>query len=70
MWTEDLRANWNEEGLGFENEKQQANNPLLTVTGTLKGYDALMNLVLDDVDEVVRGTYSLFLPLLPPKHQN
>jgi U6 snRNA-associated Sm-like protein LSm7 len=25
-----------------------------TVTGTLKGYDALMNLVLDDVDEVVR----------------
>jgi hypothetical protein len=25
------------------------------VTGTLKGYDALMNLVLDDVDEVVRG---------------
>ncbi|KAE9379830.1 U6 snRNA-associated Sm-like protein LSm7 [Stipitochalara longipes BDJ] len=24
------------------------------VTGTLKGYDALMNLVLDDVDEVVR----------------
>lgn len=26
------------------------------VTGTLKGYDALMNLVLDDVQEVVRGT--------------
>ncbi|KAF4976759.1 hypothetical protein FZEAL_6616 [Fusarium zealandicum] len=25
------------------------------VTGTLKGYDALMNLVLDDVNEVVRG---------------
>ncbi|EKD14504.1 uncharacterized protein L3040_000035 [Drepanopeziza brunnea f. sp. 'multigermtubi'] len=24
------------------------------VTGTLKGYDALMNLVLDDVDEVLR----------------
>ncbi|KAF8854361.1 U6 snRNA-associated Sm-like protein LSm7 [Acephala macrosclerotiorum] len=24
------------------------------VTGTLKGYDALMNLVLDDVDEVMR----------------
>ena len=27
------------------------------VTGTLKGYDALMNLVLDDVDEVVRGLF-------------
>lgn len=25
------------------------------VTGTLKGYDALMNLVLDEVQEVVRG---------------
>jgi U6 snRNA-associated Sm-like protein LSm7 len=29
------------------------------VTGTLKGYDALMNLVLDDVDEVVRGLSSI-----------
>lgn len=29
------------------------------VTGTLKGYDALMNLVLDDVQEVLRG--ELFL---------
>lgn len=26
------------------------------VTGTLKGYDALMNLVLDEVKETVRGT--------------
>lgn len=26
-----------------------------TVKGTLKGYDALMNLVLDDVEEVLRG---------------
>lgn len=26
------------------------------VTGTLKGYDALMNLVLDDGKETVRGT--------------
>ncbi|UNI22431.1 U6 snRNP-associated protein Lsm7 [Purpureocillium takamizusanense] len=26
------------------------------VTGTLKGYDALMNLVLDDVKETMRGT--------------
>jgi small nuclear ribonucleoprotein (snRNP)-like protein len=33
-----------------------------TVTGTLKGYDALMNLVLDDVDEVMRGMYSFFIP--------
>lgn len=34
--------------------------PVLTigqylVTGTLKGYDALMNLVLDEVQEVMRG---------------
>jgi U6 snRNA-associated Sm-like protein LSm7 len=27
------------------------------VTGTLKGYDALMNLVLDDVSEVLRGMH-------------
>lgn len=25
------------------------------VTGTLKGFDALMNLVLDDVSETMRG---------------
>lgn len=25
------------------------------MTGTLKGYDALMNLVLDEVEEVMRG---------------
>lgn len=29
---------------------------ITTVTGTLKGYDALMNLVLDEVQEVMRGT--------------
>ena len=28
---------------------------LLSVTGTLKGYDQLMNLVLDDVKELTRG---------------
>ncbi|KAJ5082682.1 Ribonucleoprotein LSM domain eukaryotic/archaea-type [Penicillium argentinense] len=28
-------------------------------TGTLKGYDQLMNLVLDDVKETMRGKYSL-----------
>lgn len=32
------------------------------VTGTLKGYDALMNLVLDDVQEVMRGE---LIPRLP-----
>jgi hypothetical protein len=39
-----------------------------SVKGTLKGYDALMNLVLDDVHEVVRGMplhhiYSSYIPL-------
>lgn len=29
--------------------------PVLTVTGTLKGYDALLNLVLDEVEEDIRG---------------
>lgn len=29
--------------------------------GTLKGYDALMNLVLDDVQETVRGEDDSFL---------
>lgn len=28
---------------------------LITVTGTLKGYDQLMNLVLDNVKETMRG---------------
>jgi U6 snRNA-associated Sm-like protein LSm7 len=28
---------------------------VVPVTGTLKGYDQLMNLVLDDVKEVMRG---------------
>lgn len=28
----------------------------VTVVGTLKGYDQLMNLVLDDVKELLRGT--------------
>lgn len=28
---------------------------LRTVVGTLKGYDQLMNLVLDDVQELLRG---------------
>ena len=32
-----------------------------TVTGTLKGYDALLNLVLDEVEEDIRGE-----PLLAP----
>lgn len=29
---------------------------IVTVVGTLKGYDQLMNLVLDDVKELLRGT--------------
>ena len=29
------------------------------VTGTLKGYDQLMNLVLDNVNEVTRGMLKL-----------
>lgn len=36
---------------------------MVTVQGTLKGYDALMNLVLDDGKETVRGqSSSPFLP--------
>ena len=31
---------------------------ILQVIGTLKGYDQLMNLVLDDVKETLRGIYS------------
>lgn len=35
------------------------------MTGTLKGYDALMNLVLDDVEEVLRGNLdSLFSTIM------
>lgn len=30
---------------------------LRTVTGTLKGYDQLMNLVLDEVKETMRGEF-------------
>jgi U6 snRNA-associated Sm-like protein LSm7 len=33
-----------------------------TVQGTLKGYDALMNLVLDDGKETLRGTTNIFTP--------
>lgn len=33
------------------------------VQGVLKGYDQLMNLVLDDVHEVVRGMLPLLCPL-------
>lgn len=28
-----------------------------SVTGTLKGYDALLNLVLDEVEEDIRGKH-------------
>lgn len=36
----------------------------ITVRGTLKGYDQLMNLVLDDVHEVMRGEMISCLPRL------
>lgn len=42
-----------------ENEEGMSANSLKIVTGTLKGYDALMNLVLDDVSEVLRGMHCL-----------
>jgi len=32
------------------------------VVGTLKGYDQLMNLVLDDVKEMLRGEHSMHDP--------
>ena len=32
-----------------------ANRTISIVTGTLKGYDQLMNLVLDNEEEVTRG---------------
>lgn len=39
---------------------------IVTVVGTLKGYDQLMNLVLDDVKELLRGTSVLhYLPHHP-----
>ena len=66
VWTGDLGSKCNEREIASWKGKQQANSPL-TVTGTLKGYDALMNLVLDDVDEVVRGTYPFFSS---SSHQN
>ena len=40
-------------------------NTVLTsrpVTGTLKGYDALMNLVLDDVEELLQGKHVQLFP--------
>jgi hypothetical protein len=34
----------------------------IAVNGLLKGYDALMNLVLDEVQEVLRGMRTIPLP--------
>lgn len=43
---------------------------IVTVVGTLKGYDQLMNLVLDDVKELLRGTSLSYItcpyPFPPP----
>lgn len=36
------------------------------MTGTLKGYDALMNLVLDEVEEQLRGAFALLDSINPP----
>jgi small nuclear ribonucleoprotein (snRNP)-like protein len=36
-------------------QKQKNNNQKKTVTGVLKGYDQLLNLVLDEVEEQVQG---------------
>ena len=51
-------------------------NPLIciigTVRGTLKGHDQLMNLVLDDVQEMLRGIYvpaSILSPSFPISHR-
>lgn len=43
-------------------------NGFTTVTGKLKGYDQLMNLVLDDVKEVTRGELRAFgwIAIPPP----
>lgn len=34
----------------------------VAVTGTLKGYDQLMNLVLDNVKEMTRGLFHHLVP--------
>lgn len=44
----------------------EANGRGDTVNGTLKGYDQLMNLVLDDVQELLRGSSALHLFTGPP----
>ena len=36
---------------------RQTDFAFATVTGTLKGYDQLMNLVLDNVKEITRGAW-------------
>ena len=52
--------------------RSEANESCDAVTGTLKGYDQLMNLVLDDVQELLRGSSALtitswlLLPALGP----
>jgi len=38
-----------------------------TVTGVLKGYDQLMNLVLDETVEYLRGRWRSRLATLPPE---
>lgn len=47
------------------NKQTNAETKQNTVRGTLKGYDALMNLVLDEVEETLRGKLLVFSPRPP-----
>jgi small nuclear ribonucleoprotein (snRNP)-like protein len=40
------------------------------VTGTLKGYDQLMNLVMDDVVEEFEGMFYVYMPALEHRSGN
>lgn len=46
----------------LKHRRDQFADNISTVTGTLKGYDQLMNLVLDNVKELTRGTCTKHVP--------
>jgi LSM domain len=52
--------------LSFAYKKESGLTRVDKVTGTLKGYDALMNLVLDEVQESLRGMFLHVCYLDPP----
>ena len=57
-----VKFNGGREGISTPRSELIVNEALLThtpVTGTLKGYDQLMNLVLDSVKEITRGWFQL-----------